>query len=283
MDGTARAWGGTANWKNWMMNDIFGVTRVEDNAKWLYEKAETKEGKGRKTKYFVMQWEKGTEGENDHMQFGVYFTSATSAPNVFKWLDDLFKYDTRKGSASQVHLEKLVHPKEWYDYCKKPESRMMKWMEWGEMPMENGKQKGWEVALKVHKEEGTMGLVGNPVTEYEFLRHGRKWDELSTLRTKKMLNQQGWLKLQKKVVCIYGPPGLGKTVMVNIMGRAWCAQKGKSGYIMMSDEPQWKPLYSGKDFIAIDEMGMTGITFKETLECISTSVCTVQIKKEHAF
>jgi len=268
---TSRAWGYTANRASWKFSEIYGSTRVQENAEKLYEIAEGKEGKGRKTKYFVMQWERGNSG-NEHMQGGVYFHSATSLANAQAWLGDLFE---------NPHMEKLANPAEYFKYCKKADTRRMKWMDWGEMPMENGKRKNWELAVEKSR-EGNTALVGDTALEYEYVKHHQGFAALQTLRMTAKLNREGWVKLDKKVVCIYGPPGMGKTVMVNIMGRAWSAQQGKSGYIMISDEAQWKGLYSNQDMVAIDECGMDGMPYKEMLECMNTSVCTVQVKGGHA-
>jgi len=51
---------------------------------------------------------------------------------------------------------------------------------------------------------------------------------------------------------------------------------------MISNEAQWKELYSNQNIIAIDECSMDGITYKEILEYTNTSICTVQMKGGHA-
>ncbi len=188
--------------------------------------------------YAIGQKETGKEGgdqEGEHIQGYFYFKNAKSISAVKAIMAKLdFKASIQAQSPNSTNAQAS-------DYCKKEDTRREKYIEYGELPMDNGKKRGLAEAVGALKEQGLKRVA---------LEYPEEYVKYSTgfMRLAHILEGEG-LDEERDVVVYYhwGDSGAGKTVFA----RKW----DTGNYYRTTDmkEKIWFGDYHGERTLIIDE------------------------------
>jgi len=190
--------------------------------------------------YAVGQKETGTkaskQGAGEHIQAYIYFKNARTLQGVKTTLKN------QGGFRASIYTQSVdATNKQASDYCKKEDTRRAPFVEYGELPMDNGKKRGLAEAATAIKERGL---------KYAAMEYPEEYIKYSTgmMRYAHMLTGQN-VDEEREVTVYYhwGDSGAGKSV--------YCRHFDPGNYYRTKDmkDKIWFGDYHGQRTLIIDE------------------------------
>ncbi len=189
--------------------------------------------------YAIGQKETGTraskQGEGEHIQGYIYFKNARTLNGVKATLK-------KAGFRASIYCQSAdATNKQASDYCKKEDTRREKYVEYGELPMDNGVKRGLTEATAAIKERGL---------KYAALEYPEEFIKYSTGMLRYAHIIQGENIDEEREVTVYyhwGDSGAGKSV--------YCRKFDPENYYRTQDmkEKIWFGDYQGQRTLIIDE------------------------------